>query len=207
MRTLSIATGFLPHVLEEASNKRLLIVGPHAERVRELFHNAAEHELRLERYLQVVADGRIKFEMNVSDQGTGGALGYDVKSVSPAPPAVLIFDLDDTLVDTSAIFYAARESFVAFMREKRAPESLTREVRPTSRIGTWRGSATSPSAASCRCAKPTSTSPNGASSFPPRPTCGELPRSAARACTRCRNRCRMPRDCWHGALRDFVSPW
>ena len=51
-----------------------------------------------------------------------------MKSVSPAPPEVLIFDLDDTLVDTSAIFYAARESFVAFMREKRAPESLTREI-------------------------------------------------------------------------------
>lgn len=51
-----------------------------------------------------------------------------MKSVSPAPPEVLIFDLDDTLVDTSAIFYTARESFVAFMREKKASESLTREV-------------------------------------------------------------------------------
>ena len=74
MRTLSIATGFLPHVLEEASSRRLLIVGPHAERVRELFHNAAEHELRLERYLQVVADGRIKFEVNVSDQALAALL-------------------------------------------------------------------------------------------------------------------------------------
>ena len=45
-----------------------------------------------------------------------------------APPQLLIFDLDDTLIDTSAIFYAARESFVAFMSEKGAAEKQTRKV-------------------------------------------------------------------------------
>ena len=45
-----------------------------------------------------------------------------------ASPELIIFDLDDTLVDTSRVFFKARESFIGFMIRRGFAEDRARRI-------------------------------------------------------------------------------
>lgn len=51
-----------------------------------------------------------------------------MRPITGTPPQVIVFDLDDTLVDTSRIFFDARESFIALVKQEGYAESTARDL-------------------------------------------------------------------------------